>query len=93
MIISSGRDPGWRIPEMPILPEGTATARVDTVATRAASTNVALVPQQRPPHSIAPPLQTVGGQPSVGMVWHESLEDDPGHRWLRGVVAEVAAAV
>jgi len=27
------------------------------------------------------------------MVWHESLEDDPGHRWLRGIVAEVAAAV
>ena len=27
----------------------------------------------------------------VGMVWHESLQDDPAHRWLRGVVTEVCA--
>ena len=38
-----------------------------------------------------PPLRLRASR--VGMVWHDSLEDDPGHRWLRGVVAEVAAAV
>jgi len=27
----------------------------------------------------------------IGMVWHESLEDDPAHRWLRGMIAEVSA--
>jgi hypothetical protein len=30
--------------------------------------NVAALPQQCPPHSIAPPPQTVGGQPSVTRV-------------------------
>ena len=29
----------------------------------------------------------------VGMVWHDALHDDPAHRWLRGVIAEVAARV
>ncbi|WP_437680694.1 LysR family transcriptional regulator [Sorangium sp. So ce131] len=29
----------------------------------------------------------------VGMVWHERLEADPGHTWLRGVIADVAAGV
>jgi len=29
----------------------------------------------------------------VGMVWHDSLHDDPGHRWLRGVIAEVSARI
>jgi len=38
-----------------------------------------------------PPLRLRASR--VGMVWHESLEDDPGHRWLRGIVAEVAAEV
>jgi DNA-binding transcriptional LysR family regulator len=38
-----------------------------------------------------PPLQLSAGR--VGMVWHESFEDDPAHRWLRGLVAEVCAGV
>jgi DNA-binding transcriptional LysR family regulator len=27
----------------------------------------------------------------VGMVWHDAVQDDPGHRWLREVVAGVCA--
>lgn len=27
----------------------------------------------------------------VGMVWHDAVHDDPAHRWLRDVVAEVCA--
>jgi DNA-binding transcriptional LysR family regulator len=38
-----------------------------------------------------PPLRLRASR--VGMVWHEALEDDPAHRWLRDIVAEVAAAV
>jgi len=38
-----------------------------------------------------PPLRL---RPSrIGMVWHDSLEDDPAHRWLRGVIAEVGAEI
>ena len=38
-----------------------------------------------------PPLRL---RPSrVGMVWHDAVHDDPCHRWLRGVIAEAAAAV
>lgn len=38
-----------------------------------------------------PPLRLRAGR--VGMVWHESFEDDPAHRWLRGLVVEVCARV
>ncbi|MEE2760025.1 MAG: LysR substrate-binding domain-containing protein, partial [Pseudomonadota bacterium] len=27
------------------------------------------------------------------MAWHQRYEDDPGHRWLRGLIIEVAALV
>jgi DNA-binding transcriptional LysR family regulator len=38
-----------------------------------------------------PPLRL---RPSrVGMVWHDSVHDDPAHRWLRSTVAEVCAEV
>jgi DNA-binding transcriptional LysR family regulator len=38
-----------------------------------------------------PPLRL---RPSrIGMVWHDSLEDDPAHRWLRDVIAEAAAEI
>jgi DNA-binding transcriptional LysR family regulator len=30
---------------------------------------------------------------TIGQVWHASHDDDPAHRWLRGVIAEVAARV
>jgi DNA-binding transcriptional LysR family regulator len=29
----------------------------------------------------------------VGMVWHNSLQDDPAHRWLRRMITEVSAQV
>ncbi len=29
----------------------------------------------------------------VGQVWHDRLDADPGHRWLRTVIAEVAATL
>jgi DNA-binding transcriptional LysR family regulator len=36
-----------------------------------------------------PPLALPKG--SIGQVWHEQQNADPGQRWLRGVIAEVAA--
>jgi DNA-binding transcriptional LysR family regulator len=36
-----------------------------------------------------PPLKLPKG--TVGMVWHEQQQEEPGQRWLRGVIAEVAA--
>ncbi len=30
---------------------------------------------------------------TVSMVWHPRLDADPGHRWLRGLVRDVCAAV
>ncbi len=38
-----------------------------------------------------PPLQVPRG--TVGQVWHERTDASPGHRWLRGVIAEVAAGI
>lgn len=38
-----------------------------------------------------PPLRLRASR--VGMVWHDSLRDDPAHRWLRERVAEVSARV
>jgi DNA-binding transcriptional LysR family regulator len=29
----------------------------------------------------------------VGQAWHEQMENDPGHRWLRGVIARVASTL
>ena len=29
----------------------------------------------------------------IGMVWHDSLHDDPAHQWLRGMVTEACARV
>jgi DNA-binding transcriptional LysR family regulator len=39
----------------------------------------------------APPLKLPKG--SVGQVWHEQQHTDPAQRWLRSVIAEVAAAL
>jgi DNA-binding transcriptional LysR family regulator len=36
-----------------------------------------------------PPLRLRVGR--IGMVWHDSLHDDPAQRWLRAMVAEVCA--
>lgn len=38
-----------------------------------------------------PPLALPKG--TIGQVWHEQQNADPGQRWLRGVIAEVAAAL
>jgi DNA-binding transcriptional LysR family regulator len=37
----------------------------------------------------APPLKLPKG--SIGQVWHEQQDGDPAQRWLRGVIASVAA--
>ena len=29
----------------------------------------------------------------IGMVWHDSLHDDPAHRWLRGIGTDVCARI
>lgn len=41
--------------------------------------------------TFAPPV--VLGTSYVGQVWHDRLDADPGHRWLRGVIAEVAGRI
>jgi DNA-binding transcriptional LysR family regulator len=38
---------------------------------------------------LEPPLELPRG--TIGQVWHEQRESDPAQRWLRGVIAEVAA--
>lgn len=38
-----------------------------------------------------PPIPLAPGR--VGMVWHERWSSDPGHAWLRGVVARVSAGI
>jgi DNA-binding transcriptional LysR family regulator len=38
-----------------------------------------------------PPLKLRPG--SVGMVWHEQQDAEPGQRWLRSVIADVASAL
>jgi len=40
---------------------------------------------------LAPPLQLPRGR--VSQVWHEQLDNDPAHRYLRETIAEVAARV
>jgi len=35
-----------------------------------------------------PPLKLPKG--TIGQVWHEQQHSDPGQRWLRGVIADVA---
>jgi DNA-binding transcriptional LysR family regulator len=38
-----------------------------------------------------PPIALPKGR--VGQVWHEQMDGDPGHRWLRAVIAEEAQAL
>jgi DNA-binding transcriptional LysR family regulator len=38
-----------------------------------------------------PPLRLRASR--VGMVWHDAVQDDPAHRWLRETVAEACAGV
>lgn len=37
---------------------------------------------------LEPPLELPTGR--VGQVWHESVDADPGHRWLREIIASVS---
>jgi DNA-binding transcriptional LysR family regulator len=39
----------------------------------------------------APPLPLPTSR--IGQVWHEQMETDPAHRWLRGLIAEEARAL
>jgi len=68
------------------------------VPTLVASTDLAAALSRRvaepfakllPLQIFVPPLRLRTSR--VGMVWHESLHDDPAQRWLRAMVAEVCA--
>jgi DNA-binding transcriptional LysR family regulator len=79
---------GVRVSHFMIVPE--IVARTDFVA--ALSRRIA-EPAARA-HDLrlfAPPLPL--GKSTVGQVWHDRLDADPGHRWLRSVISEVASGV
>jgi hypothetical protein len=42
-------------------------------------------------HLFELPLEAISFEEEL--LWHERNEDDPGHRWMRGVFAEVAASL
>jgi DNA-binding transcriptional LysR family regulator len=79
---------GVRVSHFSIVPE--IVARTDFVA--ALSSRIA-IPAART-HGLrllAPPIAL--GTSIVGQVWHDRLDADPGHRWLRSVITEVASRV
>jgi DNA-binding transcriptional LysR family regulator len=59
-----------------------ATDLVVTLPARFAHTFAALLPLVVLPHPISPPGFTMSA------IWHERMDGDPGHRWLRKVVSE-----
>jgi len=66
----------------------TLVARTDLVAAlsrRVAEPFARLLPLR----IFEPPLPLRASR--VGMVWHDSVHEDPAHRWLRGVVTDVCA--
>jgi DNA-binding transcriptional LysR family regulator len=65
-------------------------ARSDLVLT-APSALARLAPADLPVRALAPPLRLP--RHSVNLVWHERFSNDPGHRWLRNLVLEVARAI
>jgi DNA-binding transcriptional LysR family regulator len=65
-------------------------ARTDLVAAVGRRVAEAFAPAY-PIRIFPPPLPLPRGR--VGQVWHQRVESDPGHRWLRGVIAEVAKTV
>jgi len=68
----------------------TLVASTDLVA--ALSRRVAeLFARMLPLRLFEPPLRLRASR--IGMVWHDSVDHDPGHRWLRTMVAEVCARV
>jgi DNA-binding transcriptional LysR family regulator len=42
-------------------------------------------------HSFPLPVSTP--EITVSLLWHPRLDADPAHRWLRGIVREVCAAI
>ncbi|MEM6996084.1 MAG: LysR family transcriptional regulator [Myxococcota bacterium] len=50
-----------------------------------------LLPADSPLCCLAPPIALP--QHAVAMVWHERFADDPGHRWLRQQVSDVAVEI
>jgi DNA-binding transcriptional LysR family regulator len=42
-------------------------------------------------HSFLLPVSTP--EITVALLWHPRLDADPAHRWLRGIVREVCAAI
>lgn len=82
------RTVGVRVSHFMIVPE--IVARTDFVA--ALSRRIA-EPAART-HGLrlfAPPIAL--GKSTVGQVWHDRLDADPGHRWLRSVISAVASRV
>lgn len=65
-------------------------ARSDLVLTLAERV-ARLVAAGLPLHILPPPLDVPGF--TTSMIWHERMEQDPGHSWLRGVIAEEGGAV
>jgi DNA-binding transcriptional LysR family regulator len=57
---------------------------VAVMAERAARAFAAGAPLQVLPLPFASPSLT------VAMLWHRRVEDQPGHRWLRGIVTRLA---
>ncbi len=73
------------------------TTKQSAVATTEASDLIASVPERHTgnlrvgmhgfPLPVSPPEFT------VSMLWHPRLDADPAHRWLRGHVRDVCAAI
>jgi DNA-binding transcriptional LysR family regulator len=81
--------------------ERTVAARVShflMVPSLVASTDMVAAVSRRIAEAFARPLGLAMFPPPiplptsrVGQVWHEQMHADPGHRWLRGVIAEESA--
>ncbi|MCH9687397.1 MAG: LysR family transcriptional regulator [Deltaproteobacteria bacterium] len=63
-------------------------ARSDLVLTAPTALR-SLLPPGTPLVVLPPPLPLP--EHAIVMIWHERFSEDPGHRWLRGEIAEVSA--
>ncbi len=79
---------GVRVSHFLIVPE--IVARTDFVA--ALSRRIAEPAARTLDLRLFPPPIPLA-KSTVGMVWHDRLDADPGHRWLRDVIADVARRV
>jgi DNA-binding transcriptional LysR family regulator len=82
------RTVGVRVSHFSIVPE--IVARTDFVA--ALSSRLAKPAARTHDLRLLPPPIALGTS-TVGQVWHDRLDADPGHRWLRSVIAQVSARV